>query len=92
MTCCDVCRNAASQKPSSSRATSPVRRGTAQPQNRNQGSGQAAVLMQPSSGMTDAPAPQMPYRSAFMGGHMIGTRMYPCHPLSSQNCVILTNL
>lgn len=47
------------------------------------GSGQAAVPMQPSSTRDEPPAPQMPYRSVFMGGHMSGTcRWRPLSMLS----------
>ena len=38
-----------------------------------QPAGSGAPGQQPSAA-PEAPAPSMPYRSAFMGGHMIGTR------------------
>ena len=63
-----------------SRASSPARAGSAQHLSRRQavlGSGQPAGSGAPGqqpSAAPEAPAPSMPYRSAFMGGHMIGTR------------------
>ena len=63
-----------------SRASSSAKAGSALRLSRRQavlGSGQpagsAAPGQQPSTAL-EAPAPSMPYRSAFMGGHMIGTR------------------
>ena len=63
-----------------SRASSPAKAGSAQRLSRRQavlGSGQPAGSgapgLQPSAA-PEAPVPSMPYRSAFMGGHMIGTR------------------
>ncbi len=49
----------------------------AQPQSKRQvpmGSRQRADTMQRPGNATEAQQPSMPYRSAFMGGHMVGTR------------------
>ena len=63
-----------------SRASSPAKAGSAlRHSNRQiilgnrQPAGSAAPGRQASTA-TEAPAPSMPYRSAFMGGHMVGTR------------------
>jgi len=69
----------ATQTSTGSRASSLVAKGSAQHQNRNQAaafSRQPAASAQTDSAINELPAPSMPYRNAFMGGHMMGARRY----------------